>query len=271
MYGYDQAIGGVCAGHRLCHLLNVAGFECYIFPMVAKNQPWFYRTEYITPLIAHKTILQNLDDYIIIYPEIIEGNPLQGKHVVRWILGLPYIEKYSTYNKSDIIFYYTEYYYNEHLGCKDNILMVLDFNTGIFKDAHQERSGSCYTIRKGEVTTQIHPDDSVFISYSDAGNLIKLSELFNTSEIFYSYDNFTFLSVQAAMCGCLSVVIPDKNVSKEEWLQKSKFTNGIAYGLDDIDRAKTTLPLLFKEIKQIQINELNEVINFANHCIKQCK
>jgi hypothetical protein len=40
------------------------------------------------------------------------------------------------------------------------------------------------------------------------------------------------------MCGCVSVVIPDPGVSKFDWLKNELNAFGVAYGFDDIDRAK---------------------------------
>ena len=94
-----------------------------------------------------------------------------------------------------------------------------------------------------------------------------LVELFNRTEKFYCYDNYTFLSTQAAMCGCISIVIPDGTKTKEEWLNGSRlYKYGIAYGEEDIPRALETLPLMFEEINQINLEMNKEVIKFAQHC-----
>jgi hypothetical protein len=71
------------------------------------------------------------------------------------------------------------------------------------------------------------------------------------------------------MCGCVSVVIPDGTKTKEEWLNGSRLNKyGIAYGDDDIDRALETLPLMFKEIEQIKLEMVEQVIKFTEHCNK---
>lgn len=57
----------------------------------------------------------------------------------------------------------------------------------------------------------------------------------------------------AALCGCVSVVIPDSDLLKEEWQPVEELRYGIAYGLEDIDYAIETQKLVaqyFKEQKE---------------------
>ena len=65
-----------------------------------------------------------------------------------------------------------------------------------------------------------------------------------------SYDMYTMYSGYAAICGCISVVVPEKDLSKEEWRPEEERRNGIAYGFDDLEHAKETsskvLPLFQK-------------------------
>jgi hypothetical protein len=126
---------------------------------------------------------------------------------------------------------------------------------------------SLIAIRKANPKQLIHPDNSIFIPFNAAGDLTSLSELFNKTERFYCYDNYTFLYTQAAMCGCLSIVVPDGVKTKEEWLEGSPFNRyGVAYGEDDIPRAIETLPLLFKEIENQKHKMIEQTLKFANNC-----
>lgn len=264
-YDYNPAIGGVKVMHKLCDMLNANGCESYLMPIEIREN--FYTcSDYNTPIITQE-ILDNIEDAIVIYPEGIKGNPLNCKNVIRWILGPARQEDIDTYSKSDIIYWYMDYYYDNQLGQKDNILQITEFHEDIFKNINHERKGTCYTIRKGKVNTPMHPEDSFFIPFTAAGDLVGLANVFNKSEKFYCYDNYTFLYVQAAMCGCISVVIPDGIKTKEEWRSGWDLNKyGIAYGEDDIPRAIETLPLLYKEIERIKLEMNKEVIKFIDHC-----
>jgi hypothetical protein len=69
------------------------------------------------------------------------------------------------------------------------------------------------------------------------------------------------------MCGCISIVVPDPNVTKEQWLVGSRLSKyGMAYGEEDIPRALETLPLLFEEINKMNLEMDEQVIKFTEHC-----
>ena len=69
------------------------------------------------------------------------------------------------------------------------------------------------------------------------------------------------------MCGCESIVVPDKTKSKQEWLNGSRLNQfGVAFGEDDIDRSVETLPLLLQEIQQIDLDTKQQIHIFINKC-----
>jgi hypothetical protein len=265
-YDFDMGIGGIKVMHKLCHLLNEMGFPSYLMPIhIGPTFNVYYDN---TPLITQE-ILDDIENCIVIYPEGIQRNPLNSKNVVRWILGPPDLSVASTWSTTDMILWYMDYYYDERIGQPDNHMFVMESHLDIFYDKKQSRTGSSYCIRKCKQPKFIHPTDSIFIPYHAAGNLVELANLFNTTEKFYCYDNYTFLYTQAALCGCISIVVPDDTKSKQQWLSGSRLNQyGVAYGEDDIDRAKKTLPLLLKEIHQIDLDTKQKIHIFINKCNK---
>jgi hypothetical protein len=264
-YDYDPGVGGIKVMHKLCHLLNQIGYPCYLMPIHVRDT-FNVCSDYNTPLITQE-IFDNISDAIVIYPEGIHYNPLNSKNVVRWILGPANQTDYNTYSDTDLIYWYMDYYYTDELGSRENQLMITEFHSNIFQNKNVSRNGSCYSIRKGNPKSLVHPADSIEIKFHDAGNLSNISSIFNATEKFYCYDNYTFLSIQAAMCGCISIVIPDGTKTKEEWLMGSRFNPyGVAFGETDIDRAIETLPLLYKEIEIAEEDMIKQVNKFVERC-----
>jgi len=108
---YDDNHGGPIALHYLCHLLNEAGHHAVLVPLyktyesdqrspfkgllkslASKFRTW--RKGYAvcpglnTPVVKHPSI-PLASDAVAIYPEVVAGNPLGAKHVVRWFLHRP--------------------------------------------------------------------------------------------------------------------------------------------------------------------------------------
>ena len=155
----------------------------------------------------------------------------------------------------------------------DENLCILEFHKNIFYNKNLSRKGSCFAYRKcpPEHRKPIHPSDSIEIEWNDVGDLVRMSNLFNTTERFYCYDDATFLSVQAAMCGCEVIVVPFR-FTKDEWLNNNVSVSkyGIAYGESESElyHAKSTLNKLNEEIEIFEKRSDYQVESFVKNCEK---
>jgi hypothetical protein len=140
----------------------------------------------------------------------------------------------------------------------------VELNLDVFKDEGLERSGSCHLVKKGNNKHQTHPEDSIMLDdYPSKGGNEYLAKVFNKCEVFYAYDTATWLSVMASLCGCLSLVIPEVDVTPEEWHNGFPyFKYGIAYGWDDVDYAKETRHLVIPELLKIEAETIEQTKQF---------
>lgn len=267
-HGFDMGIGGLKVLHKLCHLLNERGQDAYLIP-IDFNQPFGMCEDYNTKMVTQE-VLDNLNDVIVIYPESWYSNYLNAPNVVRWMIGFPSEQHINTWNDNDLWFWYFPFYITEKYNKdKDNFLYIGEQHRDIFYDRGLERKGSCWTLRKAEGYIKekdyIHPNDSVFIPYHGAGDLIGLSNLFNSKDIFYCYDNYTYLNIQSLMCNTDTVVIPF-NKTKEEFFNGFELNKYIAYGIDDLDRARSLRPYLFDHMDTIEENTTKQLDTFIDKC-----
>lgn len=283
---FDDNIGGVIVLHKLCHMLNTQGQEAYLWinfkPLFDFKKPIISSLKYIKYFkkILHRkftikkewnTPIATYDDLdndtIVIYPEIVDGNPLRAKHVVRWLLHKPgfHSGKYM-YAQDDLIMGYGKNFSTNEFKINDNNLLTISYiMTDIYKQTNfSERSGSCYMVRKGKDKQPVHDYDSVCVdNYSHEA----LSKIFNEKKYFISYDPYTFYSIYAALCGCISIIIPDENISKEEWYPDEANWYGLAYGFNDLDFAIRTKSLMVEKIKDKEERD----IEFVNKFIYKAK
>lgn len=289
---YNENIGGVIALHLLCHRINSLGRNAYLWdinrPIKASNTPlqlirlWWRNKKYQkrrlqngfytnpdwqTPEIDNiKNI--NHDDWVIIYPEIIQDNPLKALNIVRWFLYLP---RYSSYNnigaKTYLNISYSESCKRDlnDLILHDEILCVTYIHKAYIPNkATVKKEGIAYQIRKHDSLQTIEmPEGSINI---DKLNHFQIAEIFNKVEYFYSYDLYSFYSIYASLCGCKSIVIPKEGLSEADWRPREEDRFGIAYGTDKLDWALSTRDKLTAYLDKKQDEEMAQLDNFIKLC-----
>lgn len=293
--------GGITILHKLVHTLNELGYDAYLAPSGPSGLGWhnnqypFYipqkydRVKFITD-----DVLNNLEDAIVIYAESWYGNYLNAPNVVRWIMGLANEKfmlagnfneiNYTKWSDDELWFWYSDMYKNmsdkkfqRHL---DNNLTLSEFHRDIFYNKNEQRKLNCWTLRKATSTTKpsdyIHGTEDLFFGDIDKnlvdsdfhfpGQYRKLAELFNKTNIFYSYDVATFISIQAVMCGADSIVVPNKLVSKEQYYNGFDLHRYVAYGLDEIGRARSIRNELNNHMTEIENKCINDIHLFVEKC-----
>jgi len=247
---YDTNSGGIIVLHKLCHILLELGYDASLYPM--------YKGDfYINSTYKSNVSLTYSKDDIIIYPEIVYGNPLNGNNIIRYIMNNGHISlnRKETWGENDFWVYFSDRFYD---GIKQkNILHIIDSKKEYYKDYGIERiHKSCHTFRKNEIAKKdiscyVHSKDSIEIGFNMGDDY--LIKLFNTCEKFYSYDTETYLSVLAALCGCESIIVPNKNFNKQTIKDKIPVCKyGIKYGDDDIIDFETEKKLLYKELTDLE-------------------
>ena len=211
---------------------------------------------------------------IVIYAEIVMGNPLNGTHVVRWIMNTPGVcGGDGIYDLGDHIFQYHPWYPVEEKYQVQGLLTAIDLDHQLKTYQNKklpERKGGAYLVRKGrDKNHNQHPADFV---HADP-LLEKMSEeeaadFFNSIETFISYDEMTFISVQAALCGCKSIIIPGVGDRSEENLKKVNRINGVAYGYNDQEWVQSTTHALRPQFEAINAENLATINSFYDYCEK---
>jgi hypothetical protein len=93
-----------------------------------------------------------------------------------------------------------------------------------------------------------------------------LAEMFNKHEVFFTYNTQTFISVLAALCGCISVILPHPNTSKEKLEKIPQNKYGVAYGFEDIQHSIDTLPLVKENLESLLQDHKKHLKQFTSDC-----
>jgi hypothetical protein len=282
---YDENSGGCIVLHRLCHLINeFTEHEAFIIPRKMervditstrkvissfikatrlKYKKFHTNERWNTPISLH---VENPETDIIVYSEIVFGNPLQAKNIVRWYLHHPgHLRDDVFYAKGELCFrFHSGISQYKHVGAtlSDNLLNVLYFPTDIYFDSNEERDIVTYMVRKGKSKPKIHDDNAVCV---DGLSHEETAKLFRRSKQFICYDDYTAYSLFATLCGAESIVVPEEGVSISMWQPDESHRYGISYGFSDDQKswAKASKNQLFDKVKVEELKSQTDTMNFA--------
>lgn len=284
--GFDENVGGLIALHRLCDVLNRQGRVAYMWPFSRpifdikhpihgfakeikyrfrlRRKPYSAHPGFLTPIAPSQEVIR---DAIVVYPEIVEGNPLGGSRVVRWLLHKPgYHTGKAVFGEGDLFFFFQKAFddplYNKN---PDNLLQTFFVRDDVYRQTNfGVRDGVAYILRKGKDRLIVHDvNNSILV---DGKTHAEAAEIFNRVRVCISYDLYTMYSMYAALCGCDSVVVPIDGVSKEEWIPEPSGRYGLAYGFGDLEAARSTAPLLLPHLKQQEFQVNSTVSEFVAKC-----
>lgn len=260
---YRRNSAGIRVMHMLCDALNRSGQEAYI---TSEHSP----AELVTPFLSEdvKRRHQALGlEPIGIYPEIIDGNPLNANIVVRYLLNQPgFIKTTADYGDNDIFYAYTRDLVQPGMPA-DRVMFLPAFDLSVFRpsdDPGKRVAGKvCYYQGRSQQATidpALLPADAVEITPRWPDSWEALSDLFQQCEYFYCGES-SGLAAEAVLCGCLAVVLPSDWVPNKIAQHESK-SHGVAWSLepDELERARSTLGML-RERLMMQQREFWEALD----------
>ena len=268
---YNEMCGGIGALHSLYKLIlkdNTFNAQLILFNHINRN------------INLHPKIIISSTD-IVIYPEIIYSNPLKASNVIRWILlGLD-IETpkdiINTWSKTDIIYNWLPMDKN----LKKYNLLYLPFFDNKYTDNNIQRNlDTCYLIKKG-VICNLHKNKINKINKINKKYIIDNLSIrdkinaFNSYKYLYTYDPITAYIPYSLLCGCIPIIEPYIDYTKEEYIKNfmsseiCSFSNGFAYGntQEEIKKAIETREIGKNEA--IKIFSEENVIYYFNKFITQ--
>ena len=271
---FTRFSAGVKVLHLLCHSLNLRGQSAYllpIYPTKALERESFCEPSLVTPLLTRRTTKRHADDGlcpIIVYPEIVTGNPFSASCVVRYVLNFPgALGGDILFNADELCFSYSKVI-AEKTKYPKNILFIPASDTRIFYPTPEqdERKGTCFYASKyqnthnGQLLEITKNSLEITSGQPHSQSPEQVANIFRKSEVFYTYEN-TALAIEATLCGCPAVFLPNdylKSIIASEELGR----DGFAWGNSDeeVRRAKESVKNVFKNYTHT-INQFYEQLD----------
>jgi hypothetical protein len=144
-------------------------------------------------------------NFVAIYPEITNGNPLEARHIVRYLLNKPGVmsggEPSPThFDATDEIFAFSKMFSPDTPD--DHLMFLPAINTEVFHDRKGDRPNTAFFVGKGDIAIAKHPLGSIEITRRGSGNQELLAETLNSCSVLYTYDPVSAMTEIARLCGC---------------------------------------------------------------------
>lgn len=306
---YRVQAGGVIVLHNLCRLLNELGqdasvlyFQNFHYSEDHKGRFWI-KWVLDSIKISLQTIIEKIlgpnhlkgffdvsmkgikrkytpfvsKDTIVVYSEMMFGNPLKANKVVRWLLyhNTRYKQdgnKTIGYDKNDLFFTYREVFNDWKLNPECRICCTPYMDLEKYRQYNYgERHGRCYILRKGKwrVNNDECKDGIIVDNLSEKEKV----QVFNECEYCISYDTQTAYSALASICGCISVIVPEKGKTREDYIPNGETGFGVAFGFseEEIQFAISTRDKLIKYYKSLNTEGEKQAQYFIDECEKVFK
>jgi len=289
---YDPNVGGYIALHYLCHLLNEVKYTAHLVPLFSsaeispidpdsaatkvleeqrdsiRKSSYKVNAAWNTPIYRRPWRgIAKRDDLVVVYPEVVFGNPLRAKNVARWLLHDPgFHNKQVYFVPGEVHFRINEMHRAVSMPwieVVDELLTVshLPWEHYYPPPDGSPRKGTAYIVRKGKGKPLVHDlNDSIQV---DGMSHAQIGEICRQVLTFISYDSRTTYSALAAVAGADSVVIPDEGVSEEDWQPDEAIRGGIAYGIHQIEESRLGRERLTERLRGISDNSKRSVSDFA--------
>jgi hypothetical protein len=221
---YSARSGGIMVLHDLCEALNRCGYQAGIVFLHGGNaveQNYSYAVSSHPPLYrdggayhyyrdeqeAQQAILSGT----VVYPDLITGNPLGAKSVIRYVLN---------FNESDFLGDFVLAFSAIYSKYASHVLYK-PFHHPAFSDSGavhwRNRTLDLTYIGKGSSFIECHRINNTLLVERDyPRDKEQLALLLRQCRFFYTWDCVSATNIDALMCGAVPVLLHDKQISRDQ-------------------------------------------------------
>ena len=246
---WTRTSAGIRSLHILCHWLNMTGQSAFLLVYPAWDG-LLVNPDLQTPVLTDAIIRHHFDlglPPIVLYPEVIAGNPFDAPVRARWIGNYPgLLGGTTTFDADELCFAHSEHLART-IGVP-NVLNIPVLDTAVYRPTPvAKRSGTCFYAAKFQ---KVHnqtvfglPDGCIEITREGPGTLSppEIADLFRRSELFYCFEDSALMN-EAALCGCPVVMVKNAYFTWPVAIDEAGW-DGYAWGDDpnEIARARRTV------------------------------
>jgi hypothetical protein len=191
-------------------------------------------------------------------------------HNVRWVLHDYEPDQWKTFSNDEYVCNFGTFKVPE--GTKQTNLTIFDYKFDKFYNTNNpNRKGFAHIIHKNTPDWGLgfvqQFDSSEIPHFNGQKDLDYLLDEFNKYEYLLTFDDKSYYTAAAALCGVKSIILnPDKKLLPVEYRQKNPIQMcGVAYGFDDIKWANDTIGLVRENLQQLEQKDKQTIFNFIEY------
>jgi hypothetical protein len=217
---FNPTSAGCVVLHELCDALNQIGHECHIVinvgdQFIPTNEDQYFSTDSKRVLFGDNPISeceQIINEGIVVYPEVIIGNPLNAANVVRYVLYFDgaHMQQKMAHSDNDFIITYTNSYIEKY-----HDVLFFPIINNLFNEVNSPAKGArnfdvTYTDNRKEKNNIYIIDNTIHINKQWPENKSQLANILKCTRYFYSWTDMSSTNVDALLCGAIPILIePD--------------------------------------------------------------
>lgn len=286
--------GGIVAMHKLAFELADRGHNVYIFcepeyphENIKVIPSTINRQEGFVEWYSWESFNYNPRNTVSIYPQIARGNSFNTEHVARWILYDTEQDIEKDYGINDVYFNYGDFKTFRNVDFRQ--LTVFDYKFDkLYQTNTGKRKGFCHIIHKHTPPDGLGIFDNLnsvdLTGWKTKGAYDYLRTELNKYEYFLTYDQKSFYTLAAGLCGTKSIILNpgqryefagnaltatdehNKSLTPTEYRLKNPIQMfGTAYGWDDIQWANNTIGMVrdhLLELEKIDKKTIDEFVKY---------
>ncbi|MDD0840118.1 hypothetical protein PSQ40_16150 [Curvibacter sp. HBC61] len=228
---YRRSSAGIRVMHMLCHVLNRLGEEAYVFTTGVNP-------ELNTPTVTEDVVRRHLQagrEPIVVYPEIVSGNPRRAKSVVRYVLNVPgLIGGDKTFADTELIYAYGQNILPPNAP-PGNVLFFPSVDSSLFNNRDNpldtQRQGLLVYPGRHLNALKEHPElaQATVITSTWPASRAELAALMRRSEMLYCFES-TAIALESVLCGCPAVTLHSPFFDGQAINSQELGREGMAFG-----------------------------------------
>lgn len=217
---YNPTSAGCVVLHELCDALNQIDQPCYMVinigdQFITSNEDQYFSTASKRIRYGDDPILECqgiIDTGIVIYPEVIIGNPLNAANVVRYVLYFDgaHMQRKMAHSDRDFILTYTKAYIEKY-----HDILFYPITSDLFSEKNSPHNSernldTTYTDNRKEKNHVHILQNTIHINKQWPESKEQLATILKSTRYFYSWTDMSSTNVDALLCGAIPILIePD--------------------------------------------------------------